>query len=128
MHTPSKQFRNLLIRWAVNSFGVWLAVSLLDSVTNTGGTSTLIVSGLVLSLVNAVVKPAVMIMALPAILFSLGIFIVFVNGLMVLLADFFVSDLVVADYGSAILAGMVIGLVNYVLTNLIERSSLWKTY
>ena len=82
-----KQFTRLLIRWVVNSFGIWLAAIALDSISLNSGINPIIIAGLMLALVNAILRPAVILLSLPAILLTLGLFIVVVNGLMVVLAD-----------------------------------------
>lgn len=74
-----------------------------------------------LAIVNAVIKPIVVIMSLPAILFSLGLFMIVINGLMVLLVSKLYTDLYVTNFGVAMLAGMVIGLVNYLVSTILEE-------
>jgi len=68
-----------------------------------------------------VIKPIVVILSLPAILFSLGLFMIVINGLMVMLVSVLYSSLEVTNFGAAMLAGMVIGLVNYLVTAILEE-------
>ena len=79
-----RQFATFLIRLILNSVGIWVAVRLLGNETP-GATSawTFMVAGLILSVVNSVLKPIVTILALPAILLTLGLFTLIVNGFMV---------------------------------------------
>ena len=56
-----------------------------------------------------------------AILFSLGLFMIVINGLMVLFASWLYHGLEVSNFGIAMLAGMVIGLVNYLVTTILEE-------
>jgi len=81
----------------------------------------IIISGFILAVVNAIIKPIVVIMSLPAILFSLGLFMIVINGLMVMLVSKLYSPLQVNNFGVAMLAGMVIGLVNYLVTTILEE-------
>lgn len=83
----------------------------------------LIVAGLLLAIVNSIIKPIVVILSLPAILFSLGLFMIVINGLMVLLVSWLYKPLDVTNFGAAMLAGMVIGLVNYLVTTILEDRS-----
>ena len=107
-------------RWLANSFGLWIAGRLVPTVTHGDIASTIVFTGLVLSLVNTLLKPVVTILALPVIVLSLGIFTLFVNGLMVYIASSFVSTFEITTFGGAVLAGIIIGLVNYVVTMLLE--------
>jgi len=115
------------VRWFVSGLGLWTAAALLGSGRITFGDDfvVIIVSGLLLAIINTIIKPFVVILSLPAILFSLGLFMIVINGLMVLLASALYSQLDVKNFGAAMLAGMVIGLVNYLVTTILDsqRSS-----
>ncbi len=117
-----RPFARFLIRWFVCGFGLWVAAGLLGGRINYDQRlGVIIVSGLLLALVNAVIKPVVIILSLPAILFSLGLFMIVINGLMVMLVSKVYTQLHVTNFGAAMLAGMVIGLVNYLVTTILEE-------
>lgn len=120
MNRPSTRF---LIRWFVCSLGLWVAAGLLggERITYDQRIGVIIISGLVLAIVNVIIKPVVVILSLPAILFSLGLFMIVINGLMVLLASQLYGGLKVESFGTAMLAGMVIGLVNYLVSAILEE-------
>jgi len=82
--------------------------------------TALIFGGLILALVNAVIKPLVILLSLPAIMLSLGLFTVIINGLMVALAGWLYGPLDVETFGAAILTGAIIGLLNFTITKLVE--------
>ncbi len=110
------------MRWLVCGLGLWIAAGLLGGrISYDSRLAVIIISGFILALVNAVIKPIVIILSLPAILFSLGLFIIVINGLMVLLVSKLYSQLHVTNFGAAMLAGMVIGLVNYLVTAILEE-------
>lgn len=111
-----------LIRWFVCSLGLWIAAGLLgERITYDSRFGVIILAGLILAIVNAVIKPIVVILSLPAILFSLGLFMIVVNGLMVLLVSWLYPSLNVTGFGTAMLAGVVIGLVNYLVSTILEE-------
>lgn len=111
-----------MLRWFVCSLGLWVAAGLLGNrIDYNSRIGVIIIAGLVLALVNTVIKPLVIILSLPAILFSLGLFMIVINGLMVLIASKFYGSLEVKSFGAAMLAGMVIGLVNYLVTTILEE-------
>ena len=125
-----QQFYRFLLRWLLNSLGLWVAVRLLVgygvTYDQSGGFALFFLAGLVLSLVNVVLKPLVVILSLPAILLTLGLFTLIVNGFMVWVAAHLVPGLSIA-FWPAVLAGMIISLINYVLTSLLDLNETGKT-
>lgn len=111
-----------LIRWAISALGIWIAAGILggDRVDYSSEIIAIIIAGLLLALVNSVIKPIVVILSLPAILFSLGLFMIVVNGLMLMLVSALYGGFEISSFGAAMLAGMVIGLVNYLVTTILE--------
>lgn len=116
-----KQLVVFCIRWVLISLGLWVASRLLGSNFHDTGatTSTFLIAGLVLSLVNSILKPIVVVLSLPAILLTLGLFMLIVNGLMVYLALKLIPGLEVTFWG-AVLTGMIISLINYVITGIMD--------
>lgn len=113
-----------LVRWFVCSLGLWIAAGLLRSGVNYESDLTvIIVAGLLLAIINSVIRPIVVVLSLPAILFSLGLFMVVINGFTVLLASWIYKPLQITNFFTAILAGMIIGLVNYLVTTILESRS-----
>lgn len=118
----NKPFSRFLVRWFASSLGLWIAAGILgERLTYQNRLGVIILSGLVLAIVNTFIKPIVIILSLPAILFSLGLFMIVINGLMVLLASALYDGLGVSGFGTAMLVGMVIGLVNYLVTTILEE-------
>lgn len=111
------------LRWFVCGLGLWVAAGILGQrVTYQSSTlGVLVVAGFLLAVINTIIKPVVVILALPAILFSLGLFMIVINGLMVSLVSWLYSPLEIDNFGSAMLAGMVIGLVNYLVSTILEE-------
>lgn len=117
-----RPFSRFLIRWFVCSLGLWVAAGLLGQrITYDSRILVIAISGIILAVINAVLKPIVVILSLPAILFSLGLFMIVINGLMVLLVSKIYPELHVRNFGVAILAGMIIGLINYLVTTILEE-------
>lgn len=118
----NKPIQRFLIRWFVCGFGLWIAAQLLGEtgINYQDKLRVIIISGFILAVINAVIKPFVVILSLPAILFSLGLFMIFINGLMVFLASKLYTSLQVENFWAAMLAGMIIGLVNYLVTAILE--------
>jgi putative membrane protein len=112
----------LLVRWFVCSAGLWVTASLLtSSISYNSQIGVIIIAGLVLAIINAILKPLIIILSLPAILFSLGLFMIVINGFMVWMASKLYHSLHVHDFWAAMLAGIIIGLVNYLVTTVLEQ-------
>lgn len=117
-----KQFYIFIIRWILNSFALWVAIRLLstgDFADSSASAGTFLFAGLILSIINSLLKPIVVILSLPAILVTLGLFMLIVNGLMVYLTIAIVRDIDITFLG-AILAGMIVSLTNYLLSGILE--------
>ena len=113
---------SFLTRWLVCSLGLWIAAGLLGSSINYDSKlRVIIIAGLILAIVNVFIKPLLIIFSLPAILFSLGLFMIIINGLTVFIASKLYSPLHITNFWAAVFAGMVIGLVNYLVTAILEE-------
>jgi putative membrane protein len=111
-----------VVRWFVGSFGLWVASELLgnESISFEGRFSVVLFSGLILALVNVFIKPLLVFLTLPAVLLTLGIFMVVINAVVVLLAAWLYGPLEVSGFGIAVITGMIIGLVNWLVTAFLE--------
>ena len=108
-----------LVIWFVCGIGLWIASEVLADgrITNQGDISVIIGAGLVLALI----KPIVVLFSLPALLYSLVFFMIIINAVMILLASHFYSKLEVDNFGTALMAGIIIGLVNWLVTTILEE-------
>ena len=109
------------VRWIVCSLGLWVAASLLHgSINYQNRMSVIVIAGAILALLNAVIKPILVIASLPAILLTLGIFMLVINGTTVYLMSRLYAPLQISSFAVAILTGLIIGLVNYLVTAILE--------
>ena len=114
------QFEQFLVRVALNIAGLFVAALFLKGITYQDQWYVLVIAGLTLSIINVLIKPFIVILSLPALVLSLGIFSIIINGFMVYLAHILYKPFQVSSFGTAILAGLVVGLVNYVLTRIFD--------
>lgn len=75
-----------------------------------------VLAAVILSLLNAIVKPIVTLLSLPVTLLTLGLFYFVINGLMIWLTGYFVAGFMVSSFGQAILVSMILSLVNSLVT------------
>lgn len=111
-----------LVRWFVSALGLWIAASLLGNsrLSIDNGMGVVLGAGFFLALANMALKPILVILSFPAIIFSLGLFMLALNGLLILIASWLYSPLYVKNLGVAILAGIIVGLVNFLVTKILE--------
>ena len=118
-----KQFMVFLFRWALNSFGLWVAVRLFGTGFSddqlSAGFWVFALAGLIFSIINSVIRPIVIILSLPAILVTLGLFTLIVNGLMVYWSLALAPGLHMTFWHS-VLTGMVLSLINYIVSSILE--------
>jgi putative membrane protein len=115
-----KQFITLVFRWLVNCLGLWAAAELFNLVNYQQTWSVILVGGLLLALLNALIKPILIIFTLPAIALTLGLFLIIINGFIVYLVSLLYGPLQISSFWAALLVGIVIGLVNYIVTIVAE--------
>ncbi len=117
-----KQFLLFLLRWLVNGFALWIAAKLLGGIeyNATEAFTTFLLAGLVLSVMNVILKPITLILSLPAILVTLGLFMLIVNGFMVWLVSVIVPGLEMG-FWTAVLVGIIVSICNFIFTMLIEN-------
>lgn len=120
-----RQFLVFLIRWPLNSIGLWIAVRLLGTGVSDAEIESsfgvFLLAGLIFSIINSVLRPLVIILSLPAILLTLGLFIFVVNGFMVWVSLQLTPGLEMSFWNS-ILAGMILSLINYIVTSVVEMN------
>lgn len=119
-----RQFCIFLLRWVMNTLGIWISLRLLGSMSDSS-LATFIIAGLLFSLINSLVRPVIVILSLPAILLTLGLFTLVINGLMVYWA-IILAPHVSMTFGNAIVAGIILSLVNYIVSSVIDLHGLQK--
>jgi putative membrane protein len=105
-----------LLQVVLNAVALWLAAKLVPGIHYVGGVEWLLIAGLVLGLLNLLVKPLLTLLSLPLIVLSLGLFYLVINGFVLYLAARLMPHhLQVAGCAPAILGGLVIGLFNWAI-------------
>jgi putative membrane protein len=116
----------LLVRWVSNVVALYVAAWLLSGVSYGDSWWTLLIAAAVFTVINAWVKPVVAVLSIPFIVVTLGIFYFLINVLMLYATDWVVADFEISSFGWAILAAIIVSVVNGVLHPLLpdprERS------
>jgi len=103
-----------ILRGLIAALGLWLATSMLDGIViDTPG--TLVLAGLLLGLVNAIVRPFALLLSLPALLLTLGLFLLVVNAAMLWLVALMLSGFTIpGGFWSAVGAALIVSIVSWV--------------
>ena len=106
-----------LLRLLVNAAGLYVATRLVDGVQFEGDWLTLVGVALVFGVVNAIVKPVTKFFTFPLIILTFGLFLLVINGLMLVLTSrvsgWFDLGFTVSGFRAAFLGALVISLVNW---------------
>jgi putative membrane protein len=104
-----------VLQIVLNGVAVLIAAYLVPGITYTGSLLYLLLVGLVIGLINLVVKPIVTFFSLPLIVVTLGLFYLVINGLMLYLAAAVLEGLTIEGCTPAILGGLVVAVVNWLV-------------
>jgi putative membrane protein len=108
-----------LILWGVNVLALWVAASMFPHSLAFDSASALFVSGLLLGLVNALIKPVLLILTLPLTLLSMGLFILVINALLLLLVAWLVPGFTVAGFWAGLGIALFVSLFSLVVNALL---------
>ena len=104
--------KGFVVRLLITAFSLWVADMLVPGMVITG-VSTLVVSALLLGLVNAVIRPIILILTLPLTVLTLGLFILVVNGISLALVAWLVPGFQLANLLAATLGAIIVGLTGW---------------
>ena len=104
-----------ILQVLANAAGIYLAANYIQGIEYTGSLTYLLLAGLVLGLINLLVKPIVSFFSFPLVVLTLGLFYLVINGLMLYLAAFLLEGLQVDGCFPAILGGTLIAFLNWLV-------------
>lgn len=107
----------LALIWALNSCALFIVMKLIPGI-QIDRFQDLLVATLVLGLLNAFLRPIIILLTLPVTLLTLGLFTLVINGLMFYLAAHLVSGFQVTGFGAAFFAALLFSLFSFVLNML----------
>jgi putative membrane protein len=111
----------LLLAWLINAFAL-VAVAYLMPGISVASFTTALVAALVLGLINAVVRPVLVLLTLPVTIITLGLFIFVLNGLLFWFVGSFIQGFVVDGFWSGVFGAIVFSLISWLLSALLLHS------
>lgn len=110
-----------LIRWLVTTVAVFAAEKIIPGIhCNSAG--ALLGASLLLGIVNAFVRPVLLLLSIPFIIVTMGFFILVVNALMLMLVAQIVPSFSVDGFWNAFFGSIVISLVSWILSSFFRTS------
>lgn len=100
------------LRWLVGGLGLWLASELVPGISIRGGW-TLIGSALLLGLVNAIVRPVLVILTLPITILTLGLFLLVINAATLSFVASLFENFTIDGFWSAFLGALVVSITGW---------------
>ncbi len=113
--------KSFWLRWLANGLGLWIADRLISGVEAGDSFWVIVIASGIFSLVNMVIRPIITILTLPAVILSLGLFMLVINALMLYLVTAIYPEFVVASFGAAVLTVIVVWVANYAVSLLVEN-------
>lgn len=109
----------ILANWIVSGLAIFLSAYLLSGV-HVDGFATALIVAVVLGIVNAILKPILIILTLPINILTLGLFTLVINALLILLITGLIPGFKVDGFWWAFLFGLVLSVVNSILHGLVR--------
>jgi putative membrane protein len=114
-----------LLRWGINTIALYVAVEILPGLEHDGSGVALLGVALIFGLVNAALKPVLVVLSCPLVAVTFGLFLLVINGLMLLItawvSNLFDLGFKVDGLGWGILGSLVIGLIGWFLNSLLAE-------
>ncbi|HTM91743.1 MAG TPA: phage holin family protein, partial [Flavisolibacter sp.] len=108
-------FMGFIIKVLVTGLAAWVAAYILPGVHLENDAKTIIVVALVLALLNAIVKPILVILTIPVTIVTLGLFLLVINALMVVWTSKLVNGFKVDGWLTALLFSLIVSVVSSIL-------------
>jgi putative membrane protein len=104
----------ILVNWLISALAIIVAAYLLPGVS-VSGIGVALILAVVLGLINAVIRPIILLLTLPVNVLTLGLFTFVINALMIILADAVTPGFAVRNFWWALAFSIILALINSVL-------------
>ena len=111
----------ILLRWASMALAFWVATQLVPGISVSGSTGSYFWVALIFGAINVTIGSLVRLLSLPAVILTLGLFLVVVNAAMLALTARVSDVLEVEDFWSAILAAVIISVMNWFTSKIFKK-------
>ena len=109
-----------LLRLLINAAALWVAIQLVDGIDHRGSMWSLLFVALVFGVINASIRPVLLLLSLPLLILTLGLFMFVINALMLMMTGWvsglFNLGFYVGGFWDAFLGGLIISVVSLMLS------------
>ena len=124
--TATDTMLRFLFKWLINIIALFLVINMVAGVS-VDSWESIIVAALVLGLLNAFLKPALIMLTLPFNILTLGVLTLFINGSLFYLAAKFVKGFHIVSFWNAFWASIIFSVISFFLNVLLTPSISIKT-
>ena len=107
---------SFLLRITGNALALYAATWFVAGFNFTGGIKEYAIAGVVLGLLNMIVRPVLKLISMPVIILTLGLFTIVINALLLWLVDYIFEFVTISDIMALVWATIVIGIVNMIVS------------
>ena len=112
----------LLVRWGALALSFWVATALIPGIDVLGGFTTYLWVALLFGLLNATLGSLLKLLTLPAVILTLGLFLVVVNAAILMLVARWSEKLDVSSFWSAVFAALVISVITRLISGVTTKA------
>ena len=107
-----------LARWLINALAIFIVAHIVKGI-EVSSTPTVLVIALVLGIINAFLRPFILLITLPINILTLGMFTFFINGALFYLVSKIVSDFPITGFWPAFWGYILFSIISFLLSLLI---------
>lgn len=111
--------RTILLKWLINALALYVTSYLVKGIQVSDAWALLLAAAL-LGILNAVIRPILIILTLPITILTLGLFTLIINGMMLWMVSFFIKGFVIQGFWPALLGALLISIISWILNWLIH--------
>ncbi|HEV2749583.1 MAG TPA: phage holin family protein [Gemmatimonadales bacterium] len=119
--------KGFFFRLLITALGLWAAAKIVPGV-QIDGWGNLLIAALLLGVVNAVIRPVILILTLPLTVLTLGLFILVVNGISLEVVAWLIPGLKLSGLGAAILGSIIVGMTSWFASTFVGGSGRIERY
>lgn len=112
--------KTFLLKWFVTAVSIFIVANVFG-IIHIENLKALVLAALILGILNAILRPILIILTLPINILTLGLFTLMINGFLLYVVSGLVSGFEIASFGRAFLAALLISIVNALINLLIHK-------
>ncbi len=112
----------LILRILANAVGIFAAAYFITSIEFTGNWLDYLIVGVIMAVVNLIIRPILKIVTAPLIFITLGLFIVVINAVILFGVDWFVEELNITNLWGYLWGSIIISIINAVIVGSLKKN------